>query len=310
MVIYQRPMVDDEQRVFDVLAAVKAQWRLLTLPLIVAALSVGCGERPALVRLSEARHLSAELMVSFTKTGDASNRAVMADTDEASTAFAQEAREASAKVQHQVDELAKLLSSLNYTSEGDVLQAFAERFATYRELDERVLALAVENTNLKAQRLSFGPVREAADALRDALAQLGPADPAQTWHVKALAGSVMVAVREIQVLQAPHIAEADEAAMMRLESSMHDAETQARADFRALSSLVRRADATRIADATAALDRLEALNTEVVALSRRNTNVRSVAMALNEKGKLTAVCEEGLRTLNDALTERMSFGNR
>lgn len=310
MVTFHRPIVDDRQQGFDVLAVMRRRWHAVTVPLVVATMTVACGERPALVRLSEARHLSAELLVSFTKAGDASNRAVMADTDEASAAFAREAREASEKVQRQVDELEKLLSSLNYASEGDLLRAFGERFGSYRELDERVLGLAVENTNLKAQRLSFGPVRETADALRDALASVGPADAAQTWHVKALAGSVMSAVREIQALQAPHIAEADEAAMMRLEGTMHDAQTQARSALRELSALARRNDAPLVADATKALDRLEALNAEVLELSRRNTNVRSVALALNEKGKLTAVCEEELRKLNDALTDRMSFGNR
>ena len=43
------------------------------------------------------------------------------------------------------------------------------RFDEYRRLDDEILPLAVENTNLKAQRLSFGPAREAADAFRASL---------------------------------------------------------------------------------------------------------------------------------------------
>ena len=43
---------------------------------------------------------------------------------------------------------------------------------------------------------------------------------------------------------------------------------------------------------------------EITALSRRNTNVRSLALALNEKGKLTASCEGSLRELREGLAKR------
>lgn len=39
----------------------------------------------------------------------------------------------------------------------------------YEQLDDEALPLAVENTNVKAQRLSFGLGREAADAFRSAI---------------------------------------------------------------------------------------------------------------------------------------------
>ena len=92
-----------------------------------------------------------------------------------------------------------------------MLEEFGRRFAEYRALDRSILELAVENTNLKAQRLSFGPAQEAADAFREALEAVAPSQPAKgQWRVKALVATAVAAVREIQVLQAPHIAEADE----------------------------------------------------------------------------------------------------
>jgi hypothetical protein len=39
-------------------------------------------------------------------------------------------------------------------------------------------------------------------------------------------------------------------------------------------------------------------------LSRRNSNVRSLAMSLGEKRMLTAACEDSLRALRDALAKR------
>jgi hypothetical protein len=49
-----------------------------------------------------------------------------------------------------------------------------------------------------------------------------------------------------------------------------------------------------------------AVNGEIVALSRRNTNVRSLALALGRKRTVAAQCEERLQALVEAL-ERHEF---
>jgi hypothetical protein len=41
----------------------------------------------------------------------------------------------------------------------------------------------------------------------------------------------------------------------------------------------------------------------IIAQSRRNTNVRSLALSLDEKRKLTGPCEETLRALQAALSK-------
>jgi len=271
----------------------------------------GCNEKPPLERLSQARQVSAELLVQFTKAADASNKAVMADTDEASVAFARDAEQAKQAVQTSIDTLSPVLESLDYSDESRLLQQFVTRFAEYRELDRRILDLAVENTNLKAQRLSFGPGQEAADSFRDSLEALVPSDAAKdTWRVKALAAMAVASVREIQVLQAPHIAEADDAAMARVEKRMATSEAAARSALEALTPLVNARSRPRLAAAVAALDRLMSVNAQIIALSRRNTNVRSLALSLNQKGKATGACEESLHALRGALAGRGFAGTR
>jgi hypothetical protein len=47
-----------------------------------------------------------------------------------------------------------------------------------------------------------------------------------------------------------------------------------------------------------------AINAQLVALSRRNSNVRSLALSLGQKRTLAAMCEGSLRALNDRLTKR------
>jgi hypothetical protein len=263
-----------------------------------------------LEQLSDARQLAANLLVQFTKSADAANRAVMADTDAASVAFAQEAERASASLQQDINALTPLLQGLGYTVETGLLNEFLGRYAKYRELDRRILDLAVENTNVKGQRLSFGGGQDAADAFRDSLEALTAAAPADRWRVEALTAKAIATVREIQVLQAPHIADADDAVMARLETRMAGSETAARAALAALAPLVAPSSRPRLAAATTSLDRFMSLNAEIIALSRRNTNVRSLALSLDQKRTLTAECEESLHKLRDALEKRSAKHTR
>lgn len=271
--------------------------------------TTGCGDVNAeLEELSQARQLSAEMLVQFTKAADAANRAVMADTDEASIAFAHEAEQARQAVHQDVEALGPKLRDLHYTDEARILQEFVTQLASYEALDRGILDLAVENTNLKAQRLSFGHGQELADAFRDALATLTDlVQPKNTWQAKALAARAVEAVREIQALQAPHIAEPDDAVMARLEQRMSAAEAAARNAVDSLAMILPAGSQSRLAAARAALDQFMKVNAEILVLSHRNTNVRSLALSLTQKPALVSACDERLRALNGALNKR-GFG--
>jgi hypothetical protein len=264
---------------------------------------------PAFTQLLEARRLAAELHVQFIKAADASDRAVLADTDEASVEFARDAEAALQSVRTGVSELGAHLQRLGYADESRVLDEFSQRFEAYRKVDADVLALAVENTNLKAQRLSFGPVREAADAFRDSLEAAAKGAPAKDrGRAEAAASRALLAVREVQILQAPHIAEADEAAMGRLERQM--AARQAETDEALKTLAAAGAPKAPLAAAETAFERFEKLSAELVALSRRNTNVKSLALSLKPKPALTAACDASLLELEAALAKRGFTGTR
>jgi len=269
---------------------------------IVAAGVSACGDvTAALERLSEARHLAADLLVEFTKASDASNRAVMADTDAASVAFAQEAVVAKQTVRKDAESLRPLLAGLRYTDETRLLDTFEQQFGAYDAFDRQILDLAVENTNLKAQRLSFGAAHAAADAFEQAVDAVIPGKAADGWRVKAAGATAISAVREIEVLQAPHIAAADDAAMAGFEARMKTQETIARKTLILLAPLVDAPSQKRLGAATDALNRFLDVNTQIVGLSRRNTNVRSLALALDQRRKMTGPCEDTLRALRAAL---------
>jgi hypothetical protein len=289
--------------------------RVLSIFLVGLALTgagtAGCvNPLTALPKLFEARQLASDLHVSFTSAAEASNRAVMADTDEASIAAKDEATAARQTVDHDLATLQPILTELDYADELRALAAFKTRYEEYRRLDDEILPLAIENSNLKAQRLSFGDAQEAAKAFRGSLeAAVRLATPAQANAAALLSDRAEIAVLEVQVLQAPHIAEADAAVMTRMEGSMNTSAASAKATLDRLKAMLPRA-ATPLADADAALARFLSVNADIIALSRKNTNVRSLALSLGRKRVVTAECEDQLRALGEALAKHESTATR
>jgi hypothetical protein len=128
-----------------------------------AGIATACAGSPAVLQqLIEARRLASEMHVAFASAADASNRAVMADTDEASAAAGDEAKAARVAIGKNLEALGHALQALGYVEDQRALESFKMNFAAYLKVDDEILPLAVENTNLKAQRLAFGPAQQAA----------------------------------------------------------------------------------------------------------------------------------------------------
>lgn len=270
--------------------------------MVTAGSAAGCIGPAVLTQQVEARRLASDLRVQFAKAAEAANRAVMADTDEASAAAAREAEQSTQAVQRDIEQLQAVLQSLAYAADIADLDAFKTRFTEYRALDSEILPLAVENTNLKAQRLSFADAQEAADDFRRALeAAARSVTPKSSCCVEALVAQAGAAVLEIQVIEARHIAESDEAAMSRMEVQMAASEGAARKAVDMMTRLLPSGAAPQLAAARTALDRFKAVDTEIVRLSRRNSNVRSLALSLGRKRTVTAECDDALRALEEAI---------
>jgi hypothetical protein len=278
--------------------------------LVSASLAASC--RPTvLTQQVDARRVAADLHLQFTKSAEATDRAVMADTDEAAGNAAAEARQALRAVERDVERLHSILTSLGYDDELAFLNAFSQRLAEYRALDEEILPLAVENTNLKAQRLSFGPAREAADAFRASVeAAARGSTSKESCCAGALAARAGAALFEIQVLHAPHIAEAEDAAMTRMEQRMEALEATAQKTLDELKGQLGAGARPQLAAASEALERFRAVNREIIALSRRNSDVRSVALSLGRKRMVTAVADDQLRALEEALAKHALTATR
>ncbi len=268
----------------------------------LSLLGTACGEdaEPALTLQVEARRIAADAHVRFTKAVEASNRAVMAGNDEAAAGAAKEAGAATLALRQQISALHGMLENLDYPNERRILKQFEEVLADYMKADETILTLAVENTNVKAKRIAFGPAREAANTFRDSLKTVRGGATKEQWHVRALAEGAIASVLDIQVAHARHIAEADEPVMSALEAQIAAALTAARESLAELKTLTPRA-AQPLADAAAALESFSTHSAEIVRLSRLNTNIRSLALALGRKRTLAAKCDELLTHLVESI---------
>ena len=267
------------------------------------------GDDPVLVQLASARELVGTLHTGVAQSIQATDRAVLAETDEASEAFARQAREISARVLEQRDRLAGLLQKLGFDDETRDLSLFTARWDDLRKVGDETLKLAVENTNLKARRLAFGPVAEAADAFEATLeaALVHPAGRGDSVAARLLASRAELALRKQQLLQGPHIAEADDGVMSKLEERMAALEKQA---TDAVSTLEPSLGPASAAEARAALQRFSTQSKELIALSRRNTNVLSLSLAMSRLPPLTTACDAALDTLAEALDKRGFTGTR
>lgn len=254
--------------------------------------------------------LVGRLELALARGSEAEKSAVLAITDEDSQAFADQARAATADVDRDRQELGRLLEAGGTQGERDLLARFSEAFGDLRRVDDEVLRLAVKNTNLKASALSFGPAAEALAELDGALARAAAKTAASPDALLALrlTSDARIAVLRIQALLAPHIAEESDARMDRMEASMLEEETRARRALAGLGALSRLRGDSDFAAASSALARYVDIKARIVALSRDNTNVRSLALSLNQKRRSLALCLDALGALKQAILEEPIAG--
>jgi len=238
---------------------------------------------------------------------EAGNNAVMATTDEESQTFANDARTATAALQQGRAQLSGLLDTNGSPREKDLLAEFSKSFVNLERVDRDVLALAVQNTNLKASRLAFGPASEALQAADEALAHLvtgySGSNSADDKKIILLADDARISALRIQTLLPPHIAEENDQKMDALEARMTREDRAIRQDLAGLATIPGRAADQDLATAVARYEHFTELRSQILKLSRENTNVRSLAISLNEKRRALLLCQDALTGLGQEIEE-------
>ena len=284
--------------------------------LMLAALGAGCGQQgggpddgPAFLRVPEAQKSVAELQIHFNQTVDAWNLVVMADSEDVARSYAAEAEQHYQAVLRLTDQIAAVVRDLQLDAGISALEAFRSGLEQAQILGHTVAELALENSNRKAVALSDGPAQEALDALQVALGALSAAAPrARHDRAELLGLRLLVSLYEVQALHPRHIREADDAAMTVQEQRM-DARAAAAGELhKELSDLVR--DEEALTAATTSLNRFMEIHAQILALSRRNTNVRALALSMGELREVTVSCAKDLDALATALITDGSTATR
>jgi hypothetical protein len=250
------------------------------------------------------------MQLDLASASEAEKSAVLAITDEESQTFADQARAASARVEEEGRELGELLASAAQ-GERDLLTQFTRAFAELQRIDKDLLALAVRNTNLKAYTLAFGPAAAAIDEFNAALTRLVTAH-ADTPDAKAttlLALGAETSALRIETLLSPHIAEEDDKKMDALEARMAAEDAMVKKSLDGLAALPALRSDPDLANAATRYADFGKTRTQILALSRENTNVRSLSISLNEKRKAMFAGQSALSALQEAILAEPIVGS-
>jgi hypothetical protein len=242
------------------------------------------------------------IRLGLASASEAEKSAVLAASDQASQANADQARTATAEVESERVELAGLLAS-GTPEEKESFEQFSKRFLDFQRVDGELLALAVKNTNLKAYNLAFGPAAGAIKELDSALSNVIAKSAAwpNAMAIASLAFAAQASALRVQALLAPHIAEETDSRMDEMEAQMTGEDRAVVKNLDDLATFPKLKGDPDLAAAISSYKRFGELRMQILALSRENTNVRSLALSLNQKRKVMTVCQDALGALRTAI---------
>jgi hypothetical protein len=253
------------------------------------------------VMARKAAALSA-MRINMVKSAEAEKRAVMADTDEVSVSSAEESLRAAEAVELNLGELAGLIEKYPSGKEEDLIREFGACWAEFREIDRQVLDFAVQNTNLKAARLSFGVGHAAMRQFELVLSRLVSNAPGEP--ICRLVNDAQTAALRINILHAPHIASPDDGEMDNIEKVIRENDAVVKMSLSEITPLLPLEKKATLQRAAAAYEAFMEITARVLELSRQNTNIKSFELSMNRKRKTTAQCDEILTSLQDAVQSR------
>lgn len=245
------------------------------------------------------------MRLALAANSEAQNSAVMATGDQDLQSFADQARAATAALAREQSELEKLLQQRGDAHEVELMVRVTQTLSDFQRIDKELLELATQNSNRKAYRLTFGPAMKQLQEMDDALSRVAMKDaelsPENKLQVLKLASDARISALRMQVLLLPHIAEESDSKMDQLEQQLAAEDQKLRENFASLSALVPESEKPTIAVAISKFGEFVTLKAQIIKLSRANTDLKAVALALNEKRKAMLACQDALVALERAI---------
>jgi hypothetical protein len=284
----------------------------MLLLVMLVVLHFQTGKRPVEQLAFKAKRvdLVARMRLNLASASEAEKSAVLAVTDQDSKTFADQAREATSEVEREHRELGELLEMGGTQNERDLLVQFSKVFTDFQRIDSVLLELAIRNTNIKAYGLAFRPAADALKEMDSALSSLvaKSASFPKARNVTLLACNAQIAALSIQTLLAPHIAEENDRKMEELESQMTKEDQEVRKDLGGLDAIQEFRGNPDLEIALSNWARFSEVRGRILALSRENTNVQSLAISLGQKRKVLFLCQDVLSALQQTILEEPIMG--
>lgn len=250
------------------------------------------------------------IRLALASASEAEKSAVLAITDQDSQTFAGHARTAAAEAEKARRELGDLLKTGGTQGEKDLFNQFSELFVEFQRIDNNLLDLAVKNTNIKAYSLAFGPATAALNEMNAALSRLIAlnAGSKKEKQLMLLAYGTEISGLRLQTLIPPYIAEESEQKMDELEALIAKEDKQIRRNLLELTALRNLNQSANLETAVSSYDRFNKIKPQILALSRENTNIKSLTISLNQKRKVMLLCQDTLNKLQQAILEEPIAG--
>ncbi|HOV86677.1 MAG TPA: hypothetical protein PLM79_09965 [Syntrophobacteraceae bacterium] len=258
------------------------------------------------------QEIVSRMRISLLKSAELEKAAVMADTDPLSRSLADQSLQAAEETDRQRRELNRLIEHDSLAEEVALLKEFDHCWSQSRKIDAVLLDFAVENTNLKAARLSFTTAGKTLELFQQRLTDfLGSmASNERECRGGKAVFAALAAGFKIQYLHAPHIAAANDEQMDAIEKEIEASREGVKSSLKELEGLASEENRELLRPAASAFAEFEAVCAEVVRLSRQNSNIRSLELSLGRKRKITSECDEILEGLQAVIRKRTPDATR
>jgi Four helix bundle sensory module for signal transduction len=257
-------------------------------------------------------NLLSSMRIHLLEAIESEKNAVMAITDEESETYAAKARQASDSVENSRKEIESIIHKGEFQRETERFNEFNACWTQYRKLDETILNLAVQNTNLKAQKISSTQCAQEMALLDGSLKRIIERNKKdkQCSEAAMLAYEALTASLNIYALHKPHIEEADDQAMDKIEQRIKSYDESAKNSLRELIRTVDPSNREDLKNAENAYFQFMNLTSEVIRLSRMNTNIKSAELSLGKKRLISSQCQESLAALQEAVEAQQPKATR
>jgi hypothetical protein len=264
---------------------------------------------PAIVNDMKKLRMVTSLRTNLNKSVEAEKNAVLAMTVEESTAFAEQALALSAAAEDNRNELGKLIEMDKSSPEMDIFRQFNDCWDGFRQIDRNLLRMSILHTDLKAYALSLDSLQKAIRQLEtslDILVESGAPND-KTCGILKLSQRTLIAALKIQSLQLLHIAESRPEKMEEVEATIQMQDALAIQSLDALSVLAPPKTKPLVEATKAAYTDLWRIHSEVMKLSRENSEALTLALSLGQKHTVTVECRNVLDALEKNIQSRFDM---